>query len=54
MRRAAIVSPLRTAVGKYLGALQPYNAEELGAITIRALVERTGIDPERIDEVCFA
>ena len=54
MRRAAIVSPLRTAVGKYLGTLQPYNAEELGAIAIRALVERTGIDPERIEEVCFA
>ena len=54
MRRAAIVSPLRTAVGKYLGTLQLYNAEELGAIAIRALVERTGIDPERIEEVCFA
>jgi len=54
MRRAAIVSPLRTAVGKYLGTLAPFNAEDLGAHVIRALVERSGIDPERIEEVVFA
>jgi len=54
MRRVAIVSPLRTGVGKYLGALRDFNAEDLGALVIRALVERTGIDPERIDEVVFA
>lgn len=54
MRRAAIVSPLRTAVGKYLGTLSPLGAEDLGAVVIRALVERTGIDPERIEEVVFA
>ncbi len=54
MRRAAIVSPLRTAVGKYLGTLNPFGAEELGAVVIRALVDRTGIDPERIEEVVFA
>lgn len=54
MRRAAIVSPLRTAVGKYLGGLSPFNAEDLGAIVIRALVDRTGVDPERIEEVVFA
>lgn len=54
MRRAAIVSPIRTAVGKYLGGLQAFNAEDLGALVIRALVSRTGIDPERIEEVVFA
>ncbi len=54
MRRAAIVSPLRTAVGKYLGTLSGFNAEDLGAIVVRELVARTGIDPERIDEVSFA
>ena len=41
-------------MGKYLGSLSGFNAEDLGAIVIRALVERTGIDPERIDEVAFA
>ncbi|MBD3649684.1 MAG: acetyl-CoA C-acyltransferase, partial [Pseudomonadales bacterium] len=54
MRRAAIVSPLRTPVGKYLGTLNPLNAEDLGAMVIRALIERTGVDPERIEEVVFA
>jgi acetyl-CoA C-acetyltransferase len=54
LRRAAIVSPLRTPVGKYLGTLQGFNAEDLGALIIKALVARTGIDPERIEEVVFA
>lgn len=54
MRRAMIVSPVRTAVGKYLGALASVPAGELGAVVIRALVERTGVDPERIDDVVFA
>lgn len=54
LRRAAIVSPLRTPVGKYLGTLQGFNAEDLGALIIKALVARTKIDPERIEEVVFA
>jgi acetyl-CoA C-acetyltransferase len=54
MRRAAIVSPIRTAVGKFLGALAPMTAGDLGATILRALVERTAIDPERIDDVIFA
>ncbi|MFN3235715.1 MAG: acetyl-CoA C-acetyltransferase [Pseudomonadales bacterium] len=54
LRRAAIVSPLRTPVGKYLGTLQGFNAEDLGALIIKALVAKTKIDPERIEEVLFA
>ena len=54
MRRAAIVSPVRTGVGKFLGKLSGIPAGELGAIIIRALVERSGVDPERIDDVVFA
>ena len=54
MRRAAIVSPIRTGVGKYLGTLQSFNAEDLGALVIRELIQRTGIDAERIEEVVFA
>jgi acetyl-CoA C-acetyltransferase len=54
LRRAAIVSPLRTPVGKFLGSLASVSAGELGAVIIRALVERTGIDPTRIDDVIFA
>lgn len=54
LRRAAIVSPLRTPVGKFLGSLSSVSAGELGAVIIKALVERTAIDPERIDDVVFA
>jgi acetyl-CoA C-acetyltransferase len=54
MRRAAIVSPIRTPVGKFLGALAPMTAGDLGATILRALVERTKIDPARIDDVIFA
>ena len=51
MRRAAIVSPIRTGVGKYLGSLSSLNAEDLAAIVIKDLVSRTGINPALIEEV---
>jgi len=54
MRRAAIVSPLRTAVGKFQGGLSSIAAGDLGAVILRALVERTKLDPERVDDVIFA
>jgi acetyl-CoA C-acetyltransferase len=54
MRRAAIVSPVRTAVGRFLGALAPLSAEDLAAAVVKALVERTAIDGARIDDVVFA
>jgi acetyl-CoA C-acetyltransferase len=54
MRRAAIVSPLRTAVGKFQGALSSMTAGEIGGVIIKELVKRTKIDPERIDDVTFA
>jgi acetyl-CoA C-acetyltransferase len=54
MKRAAIVSPIRTAVGKFQGSLASMTAGELGAVVIRELVSRTRIDPEKIDDVIFA
>lgn len=53
MRKVAIVSPLRTPVGKFMGALAGLAAGDLGAVIIKALLERTGIDPARIDDVVF-
>ncbi|MBL8656615.1 MAG: acetyl-CoA C-acetyltransferase [Altererythrobacter sp.] len=53
-RRVAICSPLRTPVGRFLGALAPLEAGPLGAIIIKALVERSGIDPSRVDDVVFS
>lgn len=54
LRRAAIVSPVRTAVGKFQGALSTMTAGDLGAVILRALVERSKIDPARVDDVVFA
>jgi acetyl-CoA C-acetyltransferase len=54
MRRAAIVAPIRTPVGKFGGSLASITAGDLGGIIIKALVERTKIDPERIDDVVFS
>src|SRR3546814_9349337 len=53
MRRAAIVSPLRTPVGKFGGALASLTAGALGAHILKALVERSGIDPACVDDVVF-
>ncbi len=54
MRRAAIVSPIRTGVGKFQGSLAGMTAGDLGAVVLRALVERTKIDPADVDDVIFA
>lgn len=53
-RRAAIVAPVRTPVGKYLGALKDWPAEKLAAHAIRETVKRSGVDPSRIEDVVFA
>ena len=54
LRRAAIVSPIRTAVGKFGGALSSVTPGELGAVVLKALIDRTKIDPARVDDVIFA
>jgi acetyl-CoA C-acetyltransferase len=41
----------RTPIGRFLGGLSPLPAPELGAVAIRAAVERGRIDPEHVDEV---
>ena len=54
LRRAALVAPARTAVGTFGGALRDVPVEDLGATVLNAVVERSGIDPERIDDVVLA
>ncbi|MDX2948607.1 acetyl-CoA C-acetyltransferase [Streptomyces caniscabiei] len=54
LRRAAIVTPLRTPVGTFGGTLRPVPAHDLAATVIKAVVERSGVDPHRIDDVVFA
>lgn len=54
MRRAAIVAPLRTPVGTFGGSLRPLRAEDLAAHIIKAVVSRSGIDPDVIEDVVMA
>ncbi|WP_020497525.1 acetyl-CoA C-acetyltransferase [Sciscionella marina] len=54
MRRAAIVSSLRTPVGAFGATLRPIPAQDLAATVVRGLVDRSGVDPEWIEDVVFA
>jgi acetyl-CoA C-acetyltransferase len=54
MSRAAIVSPLRTPVGTFGGALRDIPVETLGSTIVKAVLQRTGLDPNKIEDVCFA
>jgi len=51
MRDVFLCSPLRTPVGKYGGLLSSIRPDDMAALVLRALVERTGIDPAAIDDV---
>ena len=46
-----IVSAARTPVGLFMGSLAAVTAPRLGAVAIKAAVERAGIKPEQVDEV---
>ena len=50
MRDVVIVSAVRTAVGKFQGALAEMSATQLGAIAVREAVRRAGVSPENVDE----
>lgn len=50
-RIPVIVSAARTPIGKYLGALASLSAPELGAIAIRAALERSGVPGDQVNEV---
>jgi acetyl-CoA C-acetyltransferase len=54
MRRAAVVSPLRTPVGAFGGALRPLTAAQLAVHIIRAVLERSRLEHSQIDEVIVA
>ncbi len=48
-----LVAAVRTPIGKYGGALSSLTAPQLGVASARATIERSGIDPQAIDEVIF-
>ena len=45
-----IISACRTPVGKFQGNLSDFSATQLGAIVVREVVKRAGIDPATVDE----
>ena len=51
IREAWIVCALRTPFGRYGGALASVRPDDLAAVVIRALVDRSGIDPAAIEDV---
>src|SRR4051812_30407609 len=53
MTDAVIVEAVRTPVGKYGGALKDIRPDDLAALVIKEVVDRTGIDPSSIEDVIF-
>lgn len=53
VRRAAIVSAVRTAIGRYRGGLAAVRPDDLAAIVIREAVKRAGVSADTIEDVYF-
>ncbi|MDR1029068.1 MAG: acetyl-CoA C-acyltransferase, partial [Clostridiales Family XIII bacterium] len=51
MKDAVIVATARTAIGDYMGALQPLKGHELGTLALKGVLEKARIAPELIEEV---
>jgi acetyl-CoA C-acetyltransferase len=51
VREAVICEPMRTPVGGFGGSLRDVPVQELAATVIRALMARTGLPPESVDDV---
>lgn len=53
MKQVMIVGATRTPVGSFRGSLASLSAVELGAVAVRHLLESSGLDKEKIDDVIF-
>src|SRR5260221_14028830 len=53
MTQAYLVDAVRTPVGKRGGGLSGVHSADLGAHVIKALMERTGVDPNAVEDVIF-
>jgi len=51
MKTPVIISAVRTPIGRFLGGLKPLSATQLGAIAVRAAVERAAVEAKQVDEV---
>jgi len=52
-REVVLVEAVRTPIGKFRGALSAVRADHLGAVVLSELLRRTGLPPERVDDVVF-
>ncbi len=50
-KKVVIVSAVRTPIGSFGGTLKELTATQLGAIAIKAAVERAGLHPGQVNEV---
>lgn len=48
-----LAAPVRTPIGKFLGALMPLSAADLGTAAAKAALERARLDPSQVDQVIF-
>ncbi|MCI9368534.1 MAG: acetyl-CoA C-acetyltransferase, partial [Oscillospiraceae bacterium] len=53
MKDLYVVSCCRTAVGAFQGSLANTPASDLGAVVVKAALERAGLKPEQVDELMF-
>jgi acetyl-CoA C-acetyltransferase len=53
MSEAYLIDAVRTPVGKRGGGLSRVHSADLGAHVIRALLDRTGVDPAAVEDVIF-
>jgi len=53
MHDAYLLDYVRTPIGRFAGALASVRSDDLAALSISTIVERTGIDPGRIDDVYY-
>ena len=53
MKEIYVVNCCRTAVGAFQGSLSNTPAAELGAVVVKAALERAGVKPEQVDELMF-
>ena len=51
LKDIVFVSALRTSIGKLNGAYSKYKSHELGALVIKEILNRTNLNPKKIDEV---
>jgi len=51
MKEIVIISAVRTPIGKFQGSLKSFPATQLGALAVKAAVERAGLEAAQVDEV---